>query len=128
MTPDYYEWFDPHAARATAAAAPVRERDAYSRGVATAQEEVTRVLRSRAFQGMEIAAETLGRQMSYAPEIKHAVAIVAAGLKQHAKVGTRIDERIERMDKVVTLSCDVQPFRLNYAVVLESEDLYRRAV
>jgi hypothetical protein len=77
---------------------------------------------------MEIAAETLGRQMGYAPEVKHAVAAVAAGLKQHARFDTRIQERVERMDKVVTLVCDVRPFRLDYAVVLEREDMHRRAV
>jgi hypothetical protein len=123
---DVYAWFDPYEARRVSEDCPRREREAHGRGYSAGQAELNRLLSSVAFKGFEIAAETLGRQMAYAPEVKEAITTVAAGLRRNAAFETRTFERIERMDKVVEMRVVVQPFQLNYAVVLEP-DMLRRA-
>lgn len=122
---DVYAWFDPHEARRVAEDSPRRERDAHGRGYSAGQADLNRLLSSVAFKGFELAAETLGKQMAYAPEVKEAITTVAAGLRRHAEFETLTFERQERMDKVVEMRLTVRPFQLNYGVVLEPEMLRR---
>lgn len=122
-----YEWFDPHERRRVADESPTKIREASQSGYAAGQKELNKILRSRAFQGLELAAETLGKQMAYHENVKKAISTVASGLAQNTEITVRRWERPERMDCVMELRAFVPSFQLNYAVVLEPQDMYRSA-
>lgn len=122
-----YEWFDPHEKRRVADESPTKVREASQSGYAAGQRELNNILRSRAFQALELAADTLGKQMAYHENVKKAISTVAAGLAKNTDISVKQWERPERMDRVMELRAFVPSFQLNYAVVLEPQDMYRSA-
>lgn len=124
---NYYQWFDPHEKRRIADECPAKVREANQSGYAAGQSELNEILRSRAFQGLEIAAESLGKQMAYHENVKRAISTVASGLAQNTDISVSQWERPEKMDRVVELRAFIPSFHLNYAVVLTPEDMYRSA-
>lgn len=125
---DYFTWFDPHEARRIAADCPRKTMEASSAGYAAGQRDLQRILSSQAFKAMELAAETLGRQMAHHENVREAISTVAEGMTKNTTFDVQQhDYPDRRMEKVVQLVADVRPFRLSYGIRLEPADLYSRA-
>jgi hypothetical protein len=123
---DVYEWFDPHAVRQIAAAAPARISEARRQGQADGMAEVARLQGSMVWKAMEITSDQMGRMLVDHPNVVEAVKVVANGLRQNSEVRVSFEEDIRAMNKMVVQTVDVRPFRLNYGMRVSPEDMYAR--